>query len=155
MADTGAGPAELLGLDAADIKLDDAIPHIHIRTNAHRTLKTAYRVRRIPLVGAALAALKDQPEGWREMRGRAASISTAINKYLRENDLVEEPGQSLYSLRHSFQDRLNAVEVPERIQAEMMGHKFIRPRYGADVDLGQKREWLERIAFRVDSPSQR
>ncbi len=130
MADTGAGLNELSGLDPEDIHLDADVPHILIRPNTHRSLKTCYRERLIPLVGASLYALQKCPEGFPRYRGRNVQLSSAINKFLRQNGLLPSKHHTAYSLRHTFQDRLNTAEVPERINADLMGHKFHRPRYG-------------------------
>jgi len=45
---------------------------------------------------------------------------------------------TIYSLRHSFQDRLLPVNTPDRIQADLMGHKFNRPQYGEGATLAHK-----------------
>ncbi len=146
MADTGARLNEISGLEADDIKLDAPVPHIIIRGNAARSLKTRHSERIIPLVGTALAAMKAHPAGFPRYAGKNASASAAINKYLRENDLLPE-GATLYGLRHGFQDRLIEVEAPERIQADLMGHKTLRPKYGKGPSLEQMRDWLERTAL--------
>ncbi|MCX5495752.1 hypothetical protein OSH11_13645 [Kaistia dalseonensis] len=49
------------------------------------------------------------------------------------------------SIRHSFQDRLTAADMPDRLQADLMGHKFNRPRYGEGPTLEHKLEWLKRV----------
>lgn len=58
-----------------------------------------------------------------------------VNKYLRENELLPTERYSLYSFRHSFQDRLTAAEAPDRIKADLMGHKHAREKYGKGPDL--------------------
>lgn len=149
MADTGAGVNELSGLDPSDVHLAGTIPYIDIRKNQHRSLKTKSRARKIPLVGASLMAFRAMPGAFPIYRGRNVALSSTINKYLRENGLMPSPAHTLYSLRHTFQERLTAAEVPEMLQAELMGHRFSRPKYGGDVPLAHKCEWLERIAFKV------
>lgn len=151
MADTGARINELAGLDAAagDISLGGDIPFIHIRPNETRQLKTPSSERIIPLVGAALHAFKELPEGFVHYAMRPDTLSSTINKWFRENDVLPSSNHSLYSLRHCFQDRLISVEAPDRIQAELMGHKFYRPKYGAGSSLEQKLKWMERIGFRT------
>ena len=78
----------------------------------------------IPLVGAALVAFRELKGGFVRYRGKADLIShtrreffATINKYLRENGLIPSDRHSLYSLRHSFEDRLTAVEPPDKVQA--------------------------------------
>ena len=149
MADTGAGISELCGLNPEEIVLDGAVPFVHIRVNKNRELKTPFRSRKVPLVGAALVAFKNLPNGFEKYRERATSLSTVVNKYLRENELLPSPQHSLYSLRHTFQERMNAIHVPDQAQAELMGHKFYRPKYGRPIPLEEKQRWLEEMAFRV------
>lgn len=149
LAETGARPGEVCGLEADDIVLQHEVPHIRIRPNKTRAIKTAHSVRDIPLVGAALPAMRAlvAAGGVTRYLGKAPSFTTAVNKYLRENGVFESEQQSLYSLRHALQDRLIAVDCPDRVAAELMGHRFHRPRYGAGASLAHRREWLERIAL--------
>jgi integrase len=55
---------------------------------------------------------------------------------------------SLYSLRHSFEDRLTALDPPDKIIAVLMGHKHQRPKYGAGPTLEHLQSWMNRIAFK-------
>ncbi len=151
MADTGARPSELVGLDVSngDIRLDTDIPYISIRPDHQKALKTAQSERVIPLVGASLEAFKNLPNGFQNYYRKSDTLSNTLNKYLRDNDLLPTEAHCLYSLRHSFEDRLTAVEPPDKLQAALMGHKYNRPRYGDGPSLVQKQKWLERIAFHV------
>ncbi|OIQ19304.1 MAG: hypothetical protein BM557_06255 [Flavobacterium sp. MedPE-SWcel] len=149
MADTGARISELTGLEAADVILDGVIPHIKIRPNQTRALKTPQSERDIPLVGVSLYAFRKLGGTFKRYHGKPDLISSTINKYFRENDLLSSKHHSLYSLRHSFEDRLTAVEPPDKVQAALMGHKYVRPRYGSGPSLEQKRLWLDRIAFQM------
>ena len=90
--------------------------------------------------------MRENPNGFPRYAGKNAAASGVINKYLRENGLLPEGG-TLYGLRHGFQDRLIEVEAPERIQADLMGHKIQRPKYGKGPSLAQMREWLEKTAL--------
>lgn len=147
MADTGARVAELVGLEEGDIFLHDDVPHIKIRKNSVRSLKTPQSERDIPLVGSALVAFKELPHGFEHYRGKSDLISSTINKYLREHKLLPSERHSLYSLRHSFEDRLTAAEPPDKVQAALMGHKYVRPKYGHGPSLEQKQLWLKEIAL--------
>jgi len=42
---------------------------------------------------------------------------------MREHNLKPTPNHSLYSLRHTFKDRLRDAQAPEEIIDELMGHK--------------------------------
>ena len=129
MADTGARESELIGLRDEDIFLNDDIPYIWIRPYKNNALKTSTSERKIPLVGSALYAFRQLPTGFIHY-GNADSASTAINKYLRENNLKPTPDHSLYSLRHTFKDRLRDAGAPEEVIDELMGHKKSGPKYG-------------------------
>lgn len=144
-AETGARPSEIVGLLPADIKLDAEIPHISITDRKERPLKTPHSQRDIPLVGYALEAFKAMPNGFPKYRDKADHLSNAVNKFLRQNDLLPTDKHSVYSFRHSFQDRILNVNAPDRVQAELMGHKFHRPKYGDGATLKLKSEWLNRI----------
>lgn len=147
-AETGAGISELVGLLPEDISLNDEIPHIAITPRKHTGLKTKYRKRTIPLVGHALDAFRACPEGFFKYRANPDILSTTLNKYLREKNLMPSEMHSVYSLRHSFQDRLLAANVPDRIQAQLMGHKFGRPSYGEGGTLAQKKLWMNLVKLK-------
>ena len=144
IAETGAGLSEQVGLLPEDIILNCDIPHIIIRPRNKKLLKTKYRKRIIPLVGFALAAFKACPNGFTDYHDSPDRLSATIGKHLRENNLLPTEHHSVYSLRHSFQDRLLAVNAPDRVQADLMGHKFTRQSYGNGSTLKQKFEWMEK-----------
>ncbi|MES2479449.1 MAG: DUF6538 domain-containing protein [Bacteroidota bacterium] len=148
MAETGARPSELAGLLPEDICLDAPVPHISIKDRKERPLKNKHSQRVIPLVGYALDALRKMPNGFEYYRDRVDSMTTAINKFLRANEMMPSENHSLYSLRHSFQDRILSVDTPDRIQAELMGHRFQRPKYGKGGTLEHKREWLNKVCLK-------
>lgn len=151
IAETGAGIAEQVGLLPEDIVLDADIPHIIITSRNKKALKTKYRRRVIPLVGYALQAFKECPTGFPRYRHNPDALSALLSKYLKENNLLPTAQHTVYSLRHSFQDRLLSVNAPDRIQADLMGHKFNRPAYGEGASLEQKCEWMKKIQLRKHS----
>ncbi len=146
MAFTGMRPSEIVNLDKTHILLDHDFPHVKICAGI-RSLKTRYSERHIPLVGMALEAVKRLPDGFSKYHNKADAVSALINKFLKRADLLPTPEHTLYSLRHTFQDRLIDVECPDRIQAELMGHKFIRPKYGKGPSLEQKTFWMKKVAY--------
>jgi len=146
MADTGARVAEITGLMPEDIRLDTPIPYIHIRSNARGGLKTLHSERQIPLVGAALYGAKMFPNGL-DRYSSGDTASNVINKFLRENNLNPSDGNSLYSLRHTFKDRLRDIQAPEEVIDNLMGHKSRGPKYGRGHILETKLEWLNKIVF--------
>ena len=77
------------------------------------------------------------------------STSTALHKELSARDLLPTEEHVVYSLRHSFKDRLTKVEPPEKVQATIMGHKYSRGCYGDGPSLNQKKKWLDKIALKI------
>lgn len=147
MADTGARPIELVRLYdnwKENVRLDADIPFIWVRGET----KTQSSIRQIPLVGAALYAFKMRPRGF-EKWTNADSISSHVNAYFTENNLRPTEEHSLYSLRHTFKDRLRDVETPDEIIDELMGHADDGPKYGRGHLLEKKHKWLKKIAFKV------
>jgi integrase len=150
MADTGMRPSEVCNLSRARIVLDAEIPHVQVRPD-EREIKTRQSSRDIPLVGTALAAMKMQPDGFPRYRDKGGSLSATVNAFLRNNKLLPTPKHTAYSLRHTFKDRLVAVEAPDSIVDQLMGHREDKPVYGKGASLTIKLKWLQAIAFRPPS----
>jgi integrase len=127
MVNTGARPSELAALTAAQIRLGCKVPHISIEP-VERQLKSANARRVIPLCGVTLDAMCESPNGFSRYRDSSASLSATVNKFLRENGLMETSKHTLYGLRHSFEDRMLASGVDERIRRDLMGHALDRER---------------------------
>jgi integrase len=146
MIETGLRPSEIVNLREHSIHLDAPIPYVEILPDG-RQLKTEDSKREIPLVGVALEAMKLKPQGFARYRDRSSSMSGALNKYLKENGLRPTSDHTVYSLRHSFKDRLVAVEAPDSLIDSLMGHRSGKPKYGKGPTLELKLKFLERIAF--------
>lgn len=121
VADSGLRPTEVVNLPEKAIVLDAEIPHLKILPEGRR-LKTVDSERDIPLVGVGLAAMKHRPKGFPRYRGKSSTLSAVLNKYLQENDLRPTKDHTVYSLRHSFKDRLVAAEAPDSLIDNLMGH---------------------------------
>ncbi|MER8978046.1 integrase [Mesorhizobium sp. M0239] len=147
IADTGMRLSEAANLLPHRILLDHAVPHVQVRPDG-RVLKTDHSLRDIPLVGCALAVMKLHPKGFPRYLDKADSLSALVNKFLDNANLLPTDDHSLYSLRHTYEDRLTAVEAPEKVVAMLMGHKWHRPKYGSGPTLEQKQFWLKKIAFK-------
>lgn len=143
MADTGARNLEIISARPEHIKLDEKIPYLHIEGSKTRTSK-----RNIPLVGVALYAFKKKPEGFSKRWSNADSYSNLIGCWLRDNALLPTERHSIYSLRHTFKDRLRDVEAPKELIDELMGHKTDGPSYGRGHILEKKHKWMKKIAFK-------
>ena len=147
IADTGLRPSEVVNLNKKTIHLNAKIPYVSVLPDGRR-LKTDDSLREIPLVGVALAALKMRPEGFPRYRDNSSTFSATANKFLLENGLRPTEDHTVYSLRHSFKDRLIAIEAQDSMIDSLMGHDTYKPKYGKGPSLDLKRKYLQRIAFR-------
>lgn len=150
VADSGLRPSEVCNLTKETIVLDAEIPYVKVRPDG-REIKTAPSSRDIPLVGVALAALKAQPRGFPRYRDKGGSLSATLNAFLRSHDLFPTDRHTVYSLRHTFKDRLIEAEAPDSIIDQLMGHREDKPKYGKGASLKLKHKWLQAIAFRPPS----
>jgi integrase len=148
VADTGLRPSEVVNLQENAVLLNAKIPYVKILPEGRR-LKTEDSQREIPLVGVALAAMKLRPQGFPRYRDKGSSLSATVNKYLLQNGLRPTKDHSVYSLRHSFKDRLIAAEAPDSLIDSLMGHKTYKPKYGKGPSLELKLKYLQRIAFKA------
>lgn len=145
MVNTGYRPSEGASLGMAQIRLDANVPHISIEPNG-RTLKTATSRRVIPLLGVSLEAFRAYPYGFPRYAD-SPSLTDTINKFLRENKLLESEEHTLYGLRHSFEDRMLAAGIDERIRRDLMGHSLGRERYGEGATLEHVQSLLKPLAL--------
>lgn len=146
MINTGARPSELAALTSDCIHLGGEVPYISIEA-VGRQLKSHNAKRWIPVCGVSLNALKAFPEGFDRYRGSSAGLSALVNKYLRNNGLLETGKHTLYGLRHSFEDRQLAAGVDERIRRDLMGHALNRERYGKGASLKHLHEIIQATAL--------
>ena len=154
ISDTGMRLAEAIGLKSEDIILNCDIPHVIIRPNNKRRLKTKQSQRVIPLVGVSLwgakQALKYQPNGYLFQRynkgsiSNANSASAALNKWIKP---YLSDNQVIHSFRHSMRDRLRAVECPADIVDSIGGWSkaSIGESYGKGYPLEVLYKWLKKI----------
>jgi integrase len=145
MINTGYRPSEGAALLPQHIQLEGAVPHILIRPEG-RQLKSKNAKRTLPLTGISLEAIRECRNGFPRYRDKPG-LSATINKFLRENALMESDDHVLYSLRHAFEDRLLASGVDERIRRDLMGHGLGRERYGNGASLEMAHALLQRIAL--------
>lgn len=144
VAATGMRPSEVAALTPGRIVLDADIPHVQVRPE-ERQLKNDHSARDMPLVGRALEVMREHRNGFPRYRDAPDSFSATANKALGAAGLRPTPGHTVYSLRHTFKDRLIALEAPERVQDALMGHAVSETKYGAGPSLQQRAEWLARV----------
>ena len=155
VSDTGMRLAEAAGLTKDDIALNDPLPHVIIRPHPWRRLKTRASERLVPLVGsarwAAERALANSgspflfPKYCSKAGCNSNSASAALNKWLKPR-LTK--GGVMHSFRHSFRDRLRAVECPTPIMDRLGGWTLggIGEGYGNGYKLDVLAKWMEQIA---------
>ena len=153
--DTGMRLGEAVGLRKSDVDLDAAYPVVHIIPHAMRRLKTRESERVVPLVGMALMAariLLSQntqsqflfPAYNKSLQSNANSASATLNKWMKNNSLEN---YTVHSLRHSFRDRLRAVECPNEVANQLGGwsNPGMGSRYGNDYPLSVLQHWMDAI----------
>jgi len=90
VADTGCRQTEIVHISPEDIRLNHTIPHLIIRFVEEgeyaRDIKNQSSIRKVPLLGASLQAMRRNPEGFARYRGKG-NFSGTLNTFLRENDL--------------------------------------------------------------------
>lgn len=155
MIETGARPSEIANLNATTIRLSHKVPHLAIEPredpNDPREIKTASSRRLVPLLGVALAAAERHRGGFPRYKDRENDLSAALNKFLRTNGLLPSPGHKVYSIRHSFEDRMKEGNVDEELRRILVGHTIDRPKYGSGGSLEWRRDQLRPIVLKFDS----
>ena len=152
LGETGCRLAEVVGLKLEDIDLVNDL--IHIRPNSARRLKTKSSQRTLPLVGYAKLAMEQAlkqaddtylfPRYIRDGTCYATHASNALNKWLKK----DFDGLTAHCLRHTFRDRLRAVECPMDLIDQIGGWKSISSignGYGKGYRHAQIRTVIERI----------
>ena len=157
ISDTGCRLAEIVGLSKSDIFLDHEIPYISIKAQPWRRLKTLASEREIPLVGSALWGMRRAyhsttsemlfPRYNNGISTNSNSASAALSKWLK---LQTDTSFTMHNFRHSFRDRLRAVECPSEIADALGGWTAdgIGASYGQGYNLQLKQKWLLAIVLR-------
>ena len=145
LGETGCRLAEIVGFELDDIDMENEL--IHIRPNSIRRLKTRNSERTLPLVGYAkkameLALAKSDgkylfPRYLRLGKCNADYASAALNKWLKK----DFDGLTAHCLRHTFRDRLRAVECPLELIDQIGGWRSITT-IGAGYGRGYELEKL-------------
>ncbi|MGB6229797.1 MAG: DUF6538 domain-containing protein [Litorimonas sp.] len=148
MIETGCRPSEICNLLPENIRLDCEVPHIKLRATSGRQLKTKASARDIPLVGVSLDALRRHPEGFPRYRDKSDALSQLLMKAFKARKLLPTDQHRIYSLRHSFEDRMLEAGLDYGLRCLLMGHKNTRPQYGDGGSLAHRRKEL--IKCRVE-----
>lgn len=158
LAGTGARLNEIAGLVWDDVRLSDSpqsTPHLFIRTNTIRRLKTASSKRMVPLLG--------QPHEWVVRAAKASqrrtlceavfprygrsggsdAASAALMKALRKAGITDKR-KSIHSIRHSVKQALRDVGCPKDVRDAIQGHAHnsVAENYGTGHSLEVMTGWL-------------
>lgn len=154
ISDTGLRLSEALGLATSDIKFNGTMPHLVLQPHPWRRLKTTGSKRRVPLIGSALWAanriVANQSSDFAFPRFcnnhvlKSNSVSASLNKWLK---LKIGDEYVIHSLRHSFRDRLRAVDCPTEVADTLGGWavKTVGQSYGEGHNLETLFRWMKQI----------
>jgi integrase len=151
LCDTGARLAEIVGLEAQDIDLEQG--QLHIRPNTLRGLKTKTSERSLPLSPRVIDCL-------REHQGEASGTAPLFPTYARPRGSdaasamlmrrlrtqIEDKKITIHSLRHRMKDKLRNTGCPEAISLAILGHSSntVAANYGSGYALEVMRKHMER-----------
>jgi integrase len=155
ISDTGMRLSEALGLRVEDLVVEANIPYIELKPNEVRTLKTSTSRRQIPLVGASLEVARHIkntcsssycfPRYIFDHSCKANSASAAGNKWLK----TISKSMVIHGFRHSFRDRLRAVETPTEVIDQLGGWSItsVGQGYGEGYKLDVLHKYMKLIAL--------
>ena len=158
VSDSGMRLAEVIGLTASDVHLDEEVPFVRLSEHPWRRLKTAESQRDVPLIGATLWGLKRAVKSgdggllfprYCTLEGNKANYaSSALNKWLRS---YVPDGCVVHSFRHSLRDRLRAVQCPSDIIDQIGGWQTagVGQGYGVGHSLTVMHGWMKKLTTKV------
>lgn len=142
---TGANARELALMQASDIHLDAPVPYISIRPNdlRHKVKRGGKRHRDVPLVGDALEAMREFPQGFTVYHSEDGphQINSAMSDFFSK----VTHGKGFSSYRHTIQDWLRNSGCNDTLKDSIVGHKSKGHTmyYGAGYELENKKEAIE------------
>lgn len=165
-AEVGCRQSEIHDLPPEAFRLDEPIPHLLIRNEeaevhadgtrtGGRQIKNIHSDRKVVLIGQALEAARRHPNGFRRYFGKGGSLSAAVNKHFRTNELFPQaaPGEkyTIGGTRHAFESRMKRAGLHSDDRGEMMGHSVQSARnrelYGDGMPLEVRRLIAQVIVF--------
>lgn len=149
MIETGCRPSELANLKPENIILETDVPFIRIRPSENRQLKSPSSIRDISLVGVSRAAFKRAPKGFPHYHDKGTLLSASLMKAFRARGLFPTEHHRIYSLRHSFENRMLEAGLDYGLRCLLMGHKNSRPSYGDGGSMTYRRDELLKIAHPI------
>ena len=150
--------SEIVGLRVEDVDVTGNIPHLIIRPNKVRSLKTKNSERKVPLIADSLEsareALRGAKDGWvfPSYYYRFNNASSALSKALRKAGVTDKK-ITTHSLRHSFVQALRDAAVPEVVAQALAGHagsNAVHGAYGSGMALGVLRDGVEQAIKQME-----
>lgn len=147
---TGANAKEIALLTPTDIHLvDTPYPYISIRPNELRgkVKRGGARHRDVPLVGDALAAMREFPNGFTIFHTNKGptQVNCAMSDFFRR--VTPGKGKGFGSFRHNMADWLRRSGANDTLKDSILGHtntKSHSMHYGDGYDIENKKEALEK-----------
>lgn len=162
LAETGCRLGEVTGLASADVYLDTETPYIDLKEHPWRSLKNDKgSVRKVPLTPRAIEAIKAAqaisngskflfPKYTTADKCNVNTASATLVKWIRSRNGLKNAKVDNHSLRHSMKDLLRAVQCPDSIQDQILGHtKGIGAGYGKGYPLEVLSEWVNKAVAAV------
>lgn len=163
LAETGCRLAEVTGLASADVYVDADTPYIDLVEHPWRSLKNDKgSVRKVPLTPRAIEAVKAAkalsngskflfPKYATEDGCKINTASATLIKWVRSRNGLKNAKLDNHSLRHSMKDRLRAVQCPDSIQDQILGHttRGTGAGYGQGYPLEVLAEWVKKAMAAV------
>lgn len=162
LAETGCRLAEVTGLASSDVYLDTQTPYIDLIEHPWRSLKNDKgTIRKVPLTPRAIEAIKAAqtlnegskflfPQYTMADKCKSDSASATLVKWIRGRDGLKDATLDNHGLRHTMKDLLRAVQCPDSIQDQILGHtKGIGAGYGKGYPLEMLAEWINKAVAAV------
>lgn len=146
--ETGCRPSELCNITEEQIHLDAEVPYISIRFLPERAIKTESSVREIPLIGVSYEAMRQAPAGFPRYQDKETNFSATAMKAFRRAGLFPSENHCIYSLRHSFENRMKEAGLDYELRCLLMGHAIKRPEYGDGGSMKYRAGELKKIQMR-------
>ena len=156
---TGCRTMEIAGLTFNELLLDVNVPHLDIKPNHIRRLKTLSSERKVPLITDALDAMRDYLQSQQNTKpsdpvfprfgrdGGMDPLSQNLRSIIRNQMQITDRRLVPYSTRHTLKDKMRVIRTPLALQLELMGHQNpnrIADEYGDGDPLIYLRQELER-----------
>ncbi|WP_366523893.1 DUF6538 domain-containing protein [uncultured Algimonas sp.] len=147
LIETGCRPSEIANLRAEHIMLDHEVPHLRLRPQHNRALKSKSASRDVPLLGISLQAMRLNPDGFPRYRDKSDLLSATLTKAFKARGLFPTEEHRIYSIRHSFEKRMLEADLDYALRCKLIGHYNNRPEYGDGGSLAFRRDQLLKIVF--------